>query len=285
MYSDTIEPGSAHAGQFRVAPTNIIGTGQHGYITKLSEYNKGYAYVRRSVIPVVISLPRMFDELNDPEVWYATGKEMLETGCKEISGLNATLSHQHVETQLNRASSMMHTPGKSTIAQSNVNTVITEKDGQPNSRYLEAWISLGLDDPNTGRPGIAALVDDSVTLRLTPSFVSATVMYIEPDPFHREVVRAWLMLNMMPKSAGTIEGKYDEFNSRDPLDLSIDWTGFHHMGDAVDQYAQELLRESSIAGAVASREALWINGKDGAVEDANLAGYNATINQIRDGQI
>ena len=285
MYEPTITPGAAFAPEHAVAPTNLIGVGQYGYMKKYSQYNQSYAYVKRSLIPKVISLPKMFELLEDSDIWYAFAKELLETGCREITGLNATVTHQHVENQFDRPGSMMHTPGKTTIAPSNVSTVIPEADGMPNSRFLEAWIYLGMDDPNLGVPGISAIVPSTTRLRLTPDFVSATVLYTEPDPFHRSVVRSWLMMNMMPKSGGVVEGKYDEFGSRDPLDLSIEWTGFHVLGEGVDKLAQELLDESSIVGAISTRQESFIEGVAGSVADQDMAGYQSTVEAVREAQL
>lgn len=284
MYEESLAPGTAFVPENTEAPTNLIGVGSYGYARKLSEYNKGYAYVKRSCIPKVISLPKMFELLNDSDVWYAFAKELLETGCREITGLNATVQHAHVETPLDRLGNIMHTPGKTTITPSVLSTVIPEKSGMPNSRFLEAWIYLGMDDPNTGVPGISSLVPAETPLRLTPDFVSAKVLYIEPDPFHRSVVRAWLMMNVMPKSGGTIEGKYDEFGSRDQLDLSIEWTGYHVLGEGVDKLASEILEQSSIVGAISTKQELWFDGISGVVSDADNAGYQSTIDSVADNQ-
>lgn len=70
------------------------------------------------------------------------------------------------------------------------------------------WIRYGLMDPETkyallGTMGKAEVKD------LLADWYSATCLFMQPDPMHKKIDKAWITTNMFPLANGDITGKRD----------------------------------------------------------------------------
>lgn len=75
----------------------------------------------------------------------------------------------------------------------------------------------------------------------TPEMYSFTVLFIEPDMTHRDVVDAWLCTNMFFKSTGERTGKRDVFSAGEMLEHSIECASITLNNESVLVMAKNIL--------------------------------------------
>lgn len=222
---------------------NVGGTaaGQMGILTDLRGFHSNSAYVRRNVICVVMNTPRGFRDLPEPEMWQQTCKALHEIGAKTIDGLNATLNVEFVSNPIGAAGEQQEDIAKVNRERSVPVFTFTEKYGKPINRFYDGWIRYLMNDPETGIPAVVTLPNADGPTDLLPDYTGMTCMFIEPDPLHKTVVEAWLITNMMPNTAGTVNGSRDITAPGTTVDYSIQFTGIQQVGAGVIALAQRLL--------------------------------------------
>lgn len=263
---------------------NVVGSGQQGIVTDLSTYISNAAYVRRNLICLVLQTPRGFNLLPDSAVWHATCKNLLENGSRTIEGLRKTLTVEYVSNPIGAAGEQQEDIAKVNRERSTPTHVFTEKYGKPINRFFDAWIRLLIADPETGIPAITSLGLSDGPADQLPDFTSMTCLYIEPDPLHKTVVEAYLVTNMMPKTAGQVESSRDITASGQSVDYTIEFTGITQVGAGVNQFAQSLLDQMNLTGVNPNRRQAFVQQVDAFVKDSN-GGYENLVQQVANEQI
>lgn len=214
--------------------------GQNGWTAEYDEWANTTHYVRKNMIPLLIEAPRFFEMMPDPAFWTGCLKSLVERQAKTWDGMKSTLSVEVVDTPFGGAGEVFHDYTKTKREQSTPTCTIVDVYGRPHQHFLEDWITYGLADPDTNVPGIVTVSGQAPGDWLADQY-SATMLFIEPDPTHLKVSKAWLCTNMFPKTAGANEGKRDVTAPGELSELSVEWTGLTQTGHGVMAFAKTIL--------------------------------------------
>jgi hypothetical protein len=253
---------------------------QNGYTTDLTTYVSNSTYTKRNLIALLLEAPRGFQDLNTPDYWVATLKCLVELHPKSISGLQNELTADFVETAVGGAGEMQEDISNVTRSRSTPEFTWTEKYGKPVWRFLDGWIRNLMMDPITK---VAAVVNSGTNrpTDLLPDYTGMSVIFIEPDPTHSQVVTSWLCTNMMPKSTGANEGRRDMTQAANEVDYSITFTALTQVGDGVNQFAQTLLSQLMLTGANPNLRTAFLQGVDADVDAVTTTtGQNGYVSQV-----
>lgn len=221
--------------------------GQFGYSTNLVEWVSNQAYVSRNVIPILMEAPKFFQKMPNPEKWVQILKSLIELRCRSIEGLAATLTVEMDEHPVGGAGEMQEEIINVTRARSQPVFGFVEGYGRPVQTFLEQWITYGGMDPET-KYSLLATLDQAPEDHLADEY-TATVMFIEPDPTHKKVNKAFLSTNMFPKGTGDITAKRELTAPGEILNLSIEFSAITQYGFGVNALAQRLLDEINLRNA------------------------------------
>jgi hypothetical protein len=268
--------GNWNSGQAKVDP--MFG-GQHGWSPNLNQWVNNQAYVRRNLISILIEAPTFFQRLKDPAKWVAILKCLIELHAVSVEGLNAGLEVTTDNHPLGGGGELQDeiTNVKRARAEPTFNFI--EKYGMPIQTFLYHWITYGLMDPETKYPLINTLNYDyakaatastatppklgevtkpyfltdkyayNAPSNLLASEYCATVLFMEPDPTHKTVLKSWLTTNMFPKTTGEIVGKRDLTADGEITRLSVGFTGISQFNLGTNLFAQNVLNTINITNA------------------------------------
>lgn len=273
--SDTILGNRGYSQYSQVPMVDLRNGAQNGPMTDTGSYVSNSAYVRRSIIAILIEAPRGFQDLDSPDVYVETLKALVELHPKSIEGLQSTLTVEHVENAVGGGGEMQEDFSNVTRARSNPTFVWTEKYGKPISSFLRNWITGLIMDPITKFPtvisrGVRAPTD------LLPDYNGMTVLFFEPDPTHTKVVESWLCTNMQPKSSGDITGRRDMTQAGESIDYSIEFTSLTQHGVGVHQFAQRILDGMNLNGMNPNLQKAFVQQISEDVKAAEK-GYTETL--------
>lgn len=239
----------AHSAMSFTPMVDLRHSGQHGFIPDYRTYLANSAYVQRNVIPFLIEYPRGFDFMPDGPVYVATLKSLVETHAKTIDGLNGTISVTYIDNPVGASGEVQHDYSRTERAPSTPSFTWVERQGQPIRSFFDAWIFNLLGHPDTQTPMINSYAQNKDNyFDFLPDFNSMTMLFVEPDPFQRRVVEAWLVVNMMPKGSGEVNGKRDLPSAMSSREVTVEFTGMQMMSTGVRQFGQSLLDELNYVG-------------------------------------
>lgn len=221
--------------------------GQNGYQTDFRGYVNNASYVKRNLICVLIAAPTGFQHLPSPGDWVSTLKALVEVQAQNIEGLNATITAEFTDTPVGGSGEMQQDIQDVKRERSVPSFTWIEKYGMPINAFLNGWITGLIMDPITKVPGVMSSTAN-LPQDLLPDYTGATMLFLEPDPTHSRVVKAWLCTNMHPKSAGDVIGIRDITSGGDVLTYNIEFTALTQVGHGVDMLAQTYLSNMSLAG-------------------------------------
>jgi len=239
---------------------NLVFGGQSGYIPKIGrkgldgsnfgEWISNQGYVKKNVIPIVLSYPKFIDHLQEPVEWRAVFKSLIETHALSIDGLTSGLTVETDEHAVGGGGEFQQEITDVKRERSNITTVFKEKAGKPIQMFFDFYIRYGIMDPDTKVPLITNYFEqpglESVGGMYSPADYTATILFIEPDITHKTVVDAWLSTNLFPHSNGDRTGKRNVSEAGEGLEISIEWGGITTNNSAVLQMAQEILESMNI---------------------------------------
>lgn len=239
--SDIILGGRSYADGRENAILDLKYGGQMGFQPDYPSYLSNAAYVKRNLIPFLVQAPRGFFDLDPTGKMVETLKALVELHAKSIEGLNSTLRVEWSETPFGGAGEMQQDVTNVTRERSAPAFTWTEKYGKPINRFLDFWITGLLMDPNTKYPGVVMNSLSTLPTDLLPDYISATMLFVEPDPTHTKVVEAWLCTNMMPETGGDNTGRRDLTAAGETADYSVTFSAITQVGHGVRRFGQQLL--------------------------------------------
>ena len=262
--------------QGRQAPTldPSLG-GQFGFGNDYPSWVSNAQYIRRNLICRLLEAPRGFADLPEPSVMVNTLKALVELKCLRIEGLQAQLTVDVQATPFGGAGEQQEDPTKVTRQVSEPSFTWNEKYGRPINLFHETWITELIMDPITNYPNVVTRVGVTPA-DLLPDYRAATMLFIEPDPTHRFVDKAWLCTNMFPKNGGEKTGRKDHTAPGDALEYNIPYSAITQVGLGVNQLAQTLLDQMNLTGANPNLRPAFVN----QVEADVLASANGYAEQI-----
>jgi hypothetical protein len=222
--------------------------GQNGYAPNLTEWVSQTHYVRKNIHCILLEAPVGFRYLPDSAFWIRALKNMVEVHARTIEGLNAGLDVQYSETAVSGGGEMFEDAINVTRERSNVTFGFTDLYGRPMQNFIHNWITYLIGDADNKVPMINTLT----TVRpfdMLADISSATMLFMEPDPTHSKVSKAWLGTNMKPRATGTIDGRKDLTAGGELSELSIGFTGVYQSGVGVDMFAQAILNSLNLNNA------------------------------------
>lgn len=258
---------------------NPMRGGQHGYAPNYTEWINNQQYVRRNLICVLLEAPTGFAELPNPAWWVGALRSIMELHAIRITGLTASLTVETVETPFGGGGTMQEDPSDVKEAQSRVTVELNEKYGMPFARFFDGWIRNLIMDPYSKFATIATHGNRGRVTDMLADRYSMTCAFIEPDPVHNRVVKAWLGTGMYPKSNGEIIGSRDLTAGGEAANYSIEFAGIYQYGAGVNRFCQKLLDSIDITGASPFGMAPFI---DKVSEDvlATSVGYNSSVRNV-----
>jgi hypothetical protein len=222
--------------------------GQMGYAPSLAEWVSNAAYVRRNLICVLLEAPAFFEYMPDPQKWRDTLKSLVELHPRSIEGLNAGLTLEFDEHPVGGAGEMQQEVTDSKRARSEPVFTFVEKYGMPIQTFLYQWITYGIMDPDT-KFALSNTLDGTKPSDMLPDQYTASMLFMEPDPQHKRVVKSWVVTNMMPKGTGEIIGKRDLTAAGEVGNLSVEFTGIAQFNLGTNIFAQTILDNINMTNA------------------------------------
>lgn len=274
--------GKAFSNSHTTPQVNPVTGGQMGFVPDLKRYVQNAAYVQRNAICLLMDAPRGFRDLPESETWTAMLKGLVETGAKSFDGLRGTLQAQFAENPFGGAGEIQEDISGMTRDRSQVSFVWTEKYGMPIWAFFDAWMRYLMMDPDAKVPLVTTLIGDAPA-DLLPDYTGASMLFIEHDPMMRTVVKAWLIVGMMPKTSGEYNGRRDITSPGQSVDYTIEFTGIQQVGAGVNSLAQQMLDEIVLSGANPSRRAAAISGRSADVN--GNGGWNESITALTTNQV
>lgn len=221
--------------------------GMFGFAPDLKQLVSNQQYVRQNVIALVVEPPKGFEQLPNPDKWFSGLRSLIELQTLSIDGLNGTLEVQTAETPVGGGGQMQQDPTNVTEARSNVTMRWPEKYGRVIGQYLEGWIRNLIMDPHSKYPAIINMQNRPADMLM--DMYAMSVMFIEPDPTHQFVTKAWLGTNMYPLTSGDNTARKDQTQDKEVVVYDVAFAGVYQRSDGVTAFAQQLLDQISVAGA------------------------------------
>jgi hypothetical protein len=226
--------------------------GQMGYAPQLNQIISNQPYISRPLIALLIEAPLGFNDLPNPEFWIGTLRSLVELRAIKITGLSSGLDVTVEDTSPVGGAGEMHQDFTNvTRERSNPQFTWQEAYGLPVKAFLEGWVTNLMMDPNSKVANVSTLLEAGARPNaMLADYYGMTVAFIEPDPTHTKVVKAWLCTNMFPSGKlATVEGQRDLTAAGQQLQYDITFTAITQVGLGVDYYCQQLLENINIMGA------------------------------------
>lgn len=247
---------------------------QNGFQMDVGAFVSNANYVKRNLICILLEGPAGFYDLDPTGTLMGTLKAAFEQHAQSWEGLNQTLTAEFNETPIGGAGEVQQDLTNMTRARSEPQIVLPEKYGKPFSRMYRMWMNGIMMDPMSKYPDV--VTSQNKPTDLLPDYMSATAIFIEPDPTHTFPQEAWLITNMMPQSSGDITGRRDLTQAHEVPQLSITFTGIQMVGAGVLQFAQLILDQINLVGANPNTRPSFIAQVDADVA-AQQVGYGDAI--------
>jgi len=211
--------------------------GQHGITPQLNRLDNATPSVLPQRKIFVIDVPRFFKYFDGATRFVKT---MIETHTKSFTGLEISktnetqASHELVDGQ------SVEVATKATIGSISPSSELVDVYGQPFRRFIESWMSIGIN-PATQMSNLAAILGDDNIEPFDLSTDSMKILSIQYDITGTpdNIISAALFTNMRPKSITA--AKFDRVitEGAEVDNLTVEWT-------AVAQPPTEVTRQLGI---------------------------------------
>ena len=221
--------------------------GQFGYAPDLTEIVSNQAYVRRNLIPILLEAPAFFKLMPEPQKWVDTLKAIVEKHCRTVEGLSGGLTVDVDEHPVGGGGEMQQEVTDVKRARSEPVFTFVDKYGMPIQTFFHHWITYGLMDPETKYALTNTLANPPSDMLLDQ--YTASMIFIEPDPQHRRVVKSWISVNMFPLETGDITGRRDLTSAAEISNLSIRFAAVSQFNLGSNIVAQKILDSINMRNA------------------------------------
>lgn len=257
---------------------DITSGGQFGYAPNIAQYTSNAAYVRKNVFPIVLEAPGFFQLMPDPQKWVQSLKVLIENRSITIEGLNRTLKPEFDDHQVGGGGEIQQEVVDVKRTRSEPVHTFIEMYGAPITTFINYWIQYGMMDPETKYALVGTLSGEKPD-DLLPDWFTATILYIEPDPLMRKVVKSWVCTNMMPMEGVEDIGKKDPTSPSEILKITMPFTAITQSGAGVNTFAQKIMDSIKIINANPYERASFIQNISSDLQ-AIKEGYSDSINAV-----
>lgn len=265
--------------------------GQNGITTDFRTLNASALYPKQDVICILLEAPRGFQFFPQPvaKMLVGTLKALVETAAEKIDGLDSSIKAEYFNTTLGR-NEQLDQFSRSTRERSEPSFTWAERYGAAISKFFETWIVMLMGDPQTRVPGVvtsayhwqgggngvssdfhtpaASWLHAHGAYTLMPENISATMLFIEPDPTMSYPVRSWLCTNMMPDNAGDAVGSRDMTSGSDKVEITVKFTAVQEVNQGVQNLAAEILSKISKKGLASHERRCYLGTTYAEASDA-----------------
>lgn len=232
--------------------------GQMGFGPDLRYWVNNANLKQQNLIPILVEAPRAFSYLNDSAKRIEILRAMVEIHARTIEGLDASMNVQVDGTPVSGDGQQQQEFVNVTREVSQPTFMWDDKYGRPFGLMLEDWVSQTMADPATKVANVVTLSGDRPTDML-PDQYSMTVLFIEPDPTMRSVIKAFLCTNMFPQGKiGDYTARRDITQAVNLVQYSQQFTALTQVGAGVNQVAQSVLEGININNANPNLRAAFI---------------------------
>ena len=216
------------------------------------EWINNHAYVKKQIIPLLLSYPKFFDYMPNKEYWLIAYKSLMESQALKIDGLQSNLIITFEEHATGGDGNMQEEITNVTRERSEPVYTWQERANKTIARFIEAVVLWGYMDPETKSPRVRNFMDEEdYGYIYTPDYQAGAMMYIEPDIMFREVIDAWMCFNMLFKSAGdSRKGSRDLTQAAEMPTLEVGLTAITISTTTVQEFGKKLLSEMSILSLI-----------------------------------
>lgn len=246
--------------------------GQQGYAVDYSQIASSTDYVQQNLIPILLEAPRLFRSIpGEQDYWIGTLRSLIELHAISIEGLTGTYEISVEDSSpVGGAGEMMPAVTDVKRAKSSPRFRWPEKAGMPVARFLRGWVDTFIMDPETKVARLATLGVETPELQLIDD-IGATVLFIEPDVYHKKVVKAFLSTGMHPSGSLEWEGRKDKTSAKELKTYDVEFTAITAQGVGIDALAQTLLNNMNLLNA------------DPQTRQAFLSEINADVSKLSEG--
>lgn len=279
IINGTTMMGDRNIGRFSVAPMlDPTYGGQFGWAPALTRWISNQAYVRRNLFCVLLEAPMFFAKMPEGELMVQILKAMFELHAKKIEGFSAGLKVDTSDHPVGGAGEVQQEFTDVKRDRTEPQFTWIEKYGRPFQTFLQLWIQYGIMNPETKYAQVGTFED--YPMDMLADQYSATAIFIEPDPTHRKVMKAWLTTNMYPLSTGDITGERDLTTGGEIQELNITFAGISQVGVGVDMFAQQILNSIVMDGANPFLRPAMLDAISPDVLKADINGYKEGIEEL-----
>lgn len=225
--------------------------GQNGYTPDLTSWVSNQAYVRRNLICLLVEAPSAFQNLDQPDYWVGTLRSLVELQALSITGLNMEMTVETADTNpVGGGGQVQEEFTNVTMQRSNPTFRWNERYGLAIYNFLTGWVRYCMMDPESKVASVNTIPGNAVPDMLADRY-AATMAFIEPDPTHTKVNKAWLCANMFPKNSigGSLAGQRELTQGGEIGTLDVEFTALAQQSNGVKAFCQQLLNSINITNA------------------------------------
>ena len=188
--------------------------------SSMMDFVSNLPYTPRNIFGLVLTTPECFEHPDARPMSNEAFITLIEREVIKVEGLSDTI--EVTSTESNTSADYTHKNG--------CELIIANKYGLGARNYIEYWIRSGISDPDTKCPLLKP--DGWVKgTPVSPSWFTADLLFIEPDPTGKRVLRAWHMPDAFPLSNGDLNTG----------DLNIPLAGKVYCGSETIKIAEDAL--------------------------------------------
>lgn len=236
-------------------------------------------YIPRPLIPIVIQGPRFYQYMNDSAKRLEIFRSVMENHPITIEGINGKLNVARDSSPYGASGEIQEEVVNVTREPSTPTFTWFDKQGRAISTIWEDYIRNALMEEETKVAGVHMQSGNGPEDHLADLY-AFTMLFIEPDPTHRKVVKAALCTNMFPGDGPDWTMRMDKTSNMQLQQITIPFTAITQHGTGVRRVAQSILDGISIKGANPHHRAAFISEIAPDVMSA-ASGYKHQVEQVR----
>lgn len=255
--------------------------GQNGYAPDLTSWVSNQAYVRRNLICLLVEAPTAFQNLDQPDYWVGTMRSLFELQALSITGLNMEMTIETSDANpVGGGGQVQEEFTNVTMQRSNPTFRWNERYGLAIYNFLTGWVRYCMMDPESKVASVNTIPGNAVPDMLADRY-AATMAFIEPDPTHTKVNKAWLCTNMYPKNSigGSLGGQRELTQGGEIGTLDVEFACLAQQGSGVIAFCQRLLNSINITNANPYNRAAFVSAISADVT-AQSKGYGNGIEEL-----
>lgn len=255
--------------------------GQQGYTPDYTSWISNQAYVSRQVIPILVEAPTAFLNLQASDMWIATLRSLVELQPLSITGLQMEMTIETSDANpVGGGGQVQEEFTNVTMQRSTPTFRWNERYGLAIYNFLTAWVRYCMMDPESKVASVNTIPGNAVPDMLADRY-TMTMAFIEPDPTHTKVVKAWLCTNMFPKNSigSALSGRREMAAGGEIATLDQEFSALTQQGAGVNAFCQRLLNQINITNANPFNREAFIQDIDAEVNNAPT-GYAQGISDL-----